>query len=114
MALLLAAGAAIGTLGVAAGVATLTPPAQVPASAASVPVVAAATPAPTEQVVVDTVYVRDPAPTANPEPIVVPAPSVPAAEAQVVRVVRVVTGGEHEGDEGDHEGAEGGEGGEDD
>ena len=105
-ALLLAAGAAIGTLGVAAGVAALGSPAPMPADTASAAAVVAATPAPTEQVIVDTVYVRDPAPTANPEPIVVPAPAAPAEQAPVVRVVRVVAGGEHEGGD-EHEGAEG-------
>ncbi len=120
--LVLAAGAAAGTLAVALAVA-VTGPSAAPAADAAAPAAAAAATAaaPTDQVVVDTVYVRDPAPTANPEPIVVPAPAAPAAEAQVVRVVRVVAGGDHEGAEhdgaehdGDHEGAGVGGGGEDD
>ncbi len=118
--LVLAAGAAAGTLAVALAVA-FTGPGAAPTADAAAPAAAATAAAPTDQVVVDTVYVRDPAPTANPEPIVVPAPAAPAAEAQVVRVVRVVAGGDHEGaehdgaeHEGDHDGAGGGEGGEDD
>ena len=68
---------------------------------------AVAQPAPTEQVIVDTVYVNAPAPTAQPA-LVVPS-KVKATPKPPIRIVQVVpgTGGEHEG--GDQAESEGGD-----
>jgi hypothetical protein len=99
--------AALGTLAIAIaaagglGGATTTQGAVTTVSAATA---AAAQPSPTEQVIVDTVYVRAPAPTAQP-PLVVPS-KVKATPKPPIKVVQVVpgAGGEHEGAE--HEGGQ--------
>jgi hypothetical protein len=91
--------AALGTFAIA--IAAAGGLAGAPAAPAMVTVAAtqaAVQPSPTEQVVIDTVYVNAPAPSAQP-PLIVPS-KVKATPRPPIRVVQVVpgTGGENEGD----------------
>ena len=94
--------AALGTLAIAivaagvGGAATVAPAAVVTDAATT-----AAQPSPTEQVVVDTVYVNAPAPTAQP-PLVI-ASKVKATPRPPIRIVQIVpsTGGHEGGDQGE-------------
>ena len=102
--------AALGTLAlaiVAAGGLSHSAPASTSAVVAT-HVATTQAPAPTEQVVVDTVYVNAPAPTPQP-PIVVPS-KVQAQAKPPIRVVRIVksAGGEGGGEGGDQAEAGGG------
>ena len=95
----LAAGivAVLGTLAVSVALRT-GGPAPAPVSAATI--VANPTAQATPRVVVDTQYVQAPAPTANPDPIIVPAPVATQPPVRIVRVVKPAAGGEQEGDDG--------------
>jgi hypothetical protein len=66
-------------------------------------VVAQATPQATPRIVVDTQYVQAPAPTANPDPIIVPAPVATQPPVRIVRIVKPTAGGEP-GDGNENEG----------
>jgi hypothetical protein len=83
--------AVLGTLAVSVTLATGDPK---PAPAAASTVAAEATAQPTPRIVVDTQYVQAPAPTANPDPIVVPAPVATQPPVRIVRIVKPAAGGE--------------------
>ena len=100
--------AALGTLAIAiAAAGGLGGARVVPAAVTVAATQAVAQPAPTEQVIVDTVYVNAPAPKALP-PLVVKS-RVKATPKPPIRIVQVVpgTGAEHEG--GDQAESEGGD-----